>query len=96
MTALTRQRAREIVCDAFNHFTDLKLEPTVEGEKANINSTLKQIDEKFRIAIHGTIVSNVHQEGCTTFLGVAGFITARYKTVRSVVNDVVALTNCPE
>jgi hypothetical protein len=95
MTALNRQRAREIVCDAFNHFTDLRLKPTVEGEKADINSALTKIDEQFRIAIHGTIVSQVHQEGCTTLLGVAGFITARYKKVRSVVNDVVALTNCP-
>jgi hypothetical protein len=95
MTALNRQVAREIVCDAFNHFTDLHLVPTVEGEKAEINNTLKQLDEKFRIAIHGTIVSKVHEKGCTTLLGAAGFITAKYKKVRSVVNDVVALTNCP-
>ena len=95
MTPLDRQVAREIVCDAFNHFTDLQLEPTVEGEQAGINNTLKQIDERFRIAIHAAIVSAVQGKGCATVLGVAGFTTARYKKVRSVVNDVVALTNCP-
>jgi hypothetical protein len=95
MTALNRQVAREIVCDALNHFTDLQLEPTADGEKAEINNTLKKLDQKFLIAIHGTIVSAVQQKGCNTLLGVAGFTTAKYKKVRSVVNDVVALTNCP-
>jgi hypothetical protein len=95
MTALNRQTAREIVCDVINHFTDLQLQPTAEGESANINNTLKHLEAKFLIAIHDEIVSAVQKKGCTTLLGVAGFVTARYQTVHSVVNDVVALTNCP-
>jgi hypothetical protein len=95
MTALKRQVAREIVCDAFNHFTDLQLQPSAEGEEANINSALTQLAQEFRISIHAAIVSAIQERGCETVLGVAGFTTARYKRVGSVVNDVVSLTNCP-
>jgi hypothetical protein len=95
MSELDRQVARQIVCDAFNHFTDIDLEPTAEGESVVIQKTLQGLDIKFLIAIHDQIVSAVKEAGCDSSLGVSGFATARYKTVKSVVNDLIASTNCP-
>jgi hypothetical protein len=94
-TLLKRQRAREIVCDAFNSFTDLKLEPTEEGDNANIQNTLKSLDVKFIHLIHDNIVGDVVKMGCESSLGVGGFVVARYGSIGDVVDDLISSTKCP-
>jgi hypothetical protein len=96
MSALERKKAREIVCEAFNSFTDLKLQPTEEGEQAAIQKTLQSLSSKFVLAIYEEIKAGVKALGCNTSLGVSGFATARYKKVGSVVKDLIATTNCPK
>jgi hypothetical protein len=94
MNLLDRQRAREIVCDAFNSFTDLKLVPDEGGEAAIIQKTLQGLDIKFLHAIHDQIVDGVKPD-CHSSLGVGGFVVARYETIGDVVDDLVSSTTCP-